>query len=326
MINTQTSRGQVNFKLIFDDILRIALNLSVISVCLASLTGSDKTLKIERLQLEDRLSTEFKKVVQKNFKRLKNDIDKDNLLIYQYDAGSKLDSHEIEYIDLSNHDFIQAQIASLSALTDMDIFTANKDFIASLKFYAIVIQQQGEPVYCFRVYNQKKELSRSRGIAGFLVDNYLCRMREPVFLFDEYIDCISHGSDLFILRKGNFHKIFHFFDTVVQVAETTLKQIKHQIDIANFNEFEQVCKGNFQMMSKLKNIASRPYLRHLNLNHMKKVIRKYNMPIEIIKQDGKEKIVFDPSNKWMLLRLLDDDYLESLMTSQSYEVSGKRLY
>lgn len=50
------------------------------------------------------------------------------------------------------------------------------------------------------------------------------------------------------------------------------------------------------------------------------------MPIKVIKQDGNEKIVFDPSNKWIFLRLLDDDYLESIMTNQSYEVSGKRLY
>jgi len=325
MINAQGSRVQVNLKPIFDDILRINLNQSVISICLASISN-DKILKFERLQLEYRLLVKFRNVVENNFKRLKKDSNKGNLLIHKYDAGSKLYSHEIEYINLSNYNFIQAQIASLSALTDMDIFAANPNFIASLRFYVVVIQQQTEPVYCFRIYSKKKELSRSKGITSLLVDNYLRCVKEPVFLFDEYIDCISRGSDLFILRKGNFHKIFHFFDTVVQTAETTLEQIKAQIDIVNFNEFDQICKGHFQMMSKLKNIASKPYLNKINLIHIKKVIKKYNMPIEIIMQNGIEKLVFDPSNKWMFLRLLDDDYLESLMTNQSYEVSGKRLY
>jgi hypothetical protein len=272
------------------------------------------------------LLVNFRNVVENNFKRLKKDSDKGNLLIHKYDAGSKLDSHEIEYINLSSYNFIQAQIASLSTLTNMDVFAANPNFIASLRFYVSVLQQQAEPVYCFRIYSKKKELSRSKGITGLLVDNYLRCVKEPVFLFDEYIDCISRGSDLFILRKGNFHKIFHFFDTVVQTAETTLEQIKAQIDIVNFNEFEQICKGHFQMMSKLKNIASKLYLNKINLIHIKKVIKKYNMPIEVIMQNGREKLVFDPSNKWMFLRLLDDDYLESLMTNQSYEVSGKRLY
>jgi len=35
-------------------------------------------------------------------------------------------------------------------------------------------------------------------------------------------------------------------------------------------------------------------------------------------------VVYDPKNKWVLLRLLDDDYLWSMLTEQSYEVSGKR--
>ena len=273
MINTQTSRVQVNFKLLFEDILRINLNQSDISVRLASIVGSEKNLKFERLQLEECLLADFKNVVKNNFKRLKKDSDSGDLLIYRYDAGSKLDSHEIEYIDLSDHNFIQAQIALLSALPDIDIFTANKDFIAGLRFYVLVIQQQDEPVYCFRIYSKKKELSRSKGIAGLLVDNRLHRMKEPAIRFDEYIDCISRGSDLFILRKGNFHKIFHFFDTVVQVAETTLKQIKHQIEIVNFNEFERICMGNIQTISKLKNIASKPYLKYLNINHMKKLLK-----------------------------------------------------
>ncbi len=35
-------------------------------------------------------------------------------------------------------------------------------------------------------------------------------------------------------------------------------------------------------------------------------------------------IVYDHADKWVLLKLLDDDYLWSLMTEQSYDVSGKR--
>ena len=42
--------------------------------------------------------------------------------------------------------------------------------------------------------------------------------------------------------------------------------------------------------------------------------------------DGQESLVFDPSDRWAILRLLDDDYLESMMTEQLYEVTGKRLH
>ena len=37
-------------------------------------------------------------------------------------------------------------------------------------------------------------------------------------------------------------------------------------------------------------------------------------------------LLFDPSDKWALLRLLDDDYLKSIMTGENYEVTGKRVF
>ncbi len=48
------------------------------------------------------------------------------------------------------------------------------------------------------------------------------------------------------------------------------------------------------------------------------------MPIKTVKQGGVEKLVFDPSDKWAILKLLDEDYLNSIMTGNKYEATGKR--
>jgi len=45
--------------------------------------------------------------------------------------------------------------------------------------------------------------------------------------------------------------------------------------------------------------------------------------LKILNERWRE-LVYDPSDKWVLLKLLDDDYLWSLMTEHSYEVTGKR--
>lgn len=83
-------------------------------------------------------------------------------------------------------------------------------------------------------------------------------------------------------------------------------------------------KANIQKLSKLKNIASKPYLKSVTINDLKKVIQKYNLPIQMVGKGKDEKIKFDVSDKWAILRLLDDDYLESVMTGNSYEVNSKR--
>jgi hypothetical protein len=40
-------------------------------------------------------------------------------------------------------------------------------------------------------------------------------------------------------------------------------------------------------------------------------------------EDGKEMLVYDPKNKWVILNLLDDNYLRSMLTEINYEVTNK---
>lgn len=40
-----------------------------------------------------------------------------------------------------------------------------------------------------------------------------------------------------------------------------------------------------------------------------------NKGVRIVKKDGAEQLEFDPRNRWEMLKLLNDDYLGSVMTS-----------
>jgi len=74
----------------------------------------------------------------------------------------------------------------------------------------------------------------------------------------------------------------------------------------------------------LKNIASKSYLSKITIDHIKKVIDHNKLPVQIVNEDGKEKLVYDPKNKWVILNLLDDNYLWSMLTEIKYEVTGKQ--
>jgi hypothetical protein len=53
---------------------------------------------------------------------------------------------------------------------------------------------------------------------------------------------------------------------------------------------------------------------------------KDSLGLKTVKKNGKEMLVSYPKDKWALLRLLDDDYLDAVLTGQKYEVTGKRPY
>jgi Kiwa protein KwaB-like len=311
------------------EILDVDIDECDVSVCLASLGSEDDLPTFQRLQLSDDLTEEFTGVIRQRFDRCRQDAENDDLKLQAYDAGSKPDPHEVEYVDLSKHDSIRDQIASLSGLTELPVFDADESFIAGLRFYAIVLQPQSgdDPVFCFRAYSQKKELRRSPFFGALLSKGQFDRVREPLFLFDQHVDCIARDGLAFIFSKDKFQKIFRFFEMVLKTARSTLKTIEAQVPIANFDEFQKACEGHLQMLTKLKNIAGKPYLASVTIMDIKKVMKEFpGLKVEIRKSKGKEMLVFDRRDKWALLRLLDDDYLKSVMTGVNYEVSGKRVY
>ncbi len=314
-----------NLEALLDNLLSLDLDKCALTVCVASV--SNDMAKYEKLQLTDELTSDFRSIVIKLVERLNRERQSGDMVLRQYEAGSKPDKHEIEYFELSDQDFIKDQIAPLSSLAEVPIFAAEDAFVSDLRFYVIIIQCKGtKPIYFYRLYSQKQELHKSKVFAAIFTKGHFDRVRQPMFLFDQHFDCFSINDVMYIISADKFQKIFRYFDLLKKDANKILRTIKKNIPIANFEEFEEACKKHLQKLSKLKNIASKPYLSKVTISDIKKVIDEFELKVEITKKDGQEMLVFDQSNKWEILRLLDDDYLGSLMTGQHYEVTGKRVF
>lgn len=316
-----------NTEKILDDILALDFKRCTLTVCLASVIVDKDVPLYEKLQLTDDITDDFRNIVIKITERLRKERQGNDLVLKTYEAGSKPDKHEIEYLELTDNEPIRDQIAPLSSLASLPISAAEDAFVDGLRFYVIILQCKSiRPIYFYRLYSQKQELHRSKIIAALFTQGHFDRVREPMFLFDRYVDCISSDDMMFIISPDKFQKIFRYFEVLEKDADKILKMIKKKIPIANFDEFEEACKGHLQKLSKLKNIASKPYLAAVTMSDIKKVIKQFRLDISLTKIHGQEMLVFDQSNKWEILRLLDDDYLDSSMTGQNYEVTGKRVF
>lgn len=181
-------------------------------------------------------------------------------------------------------------------------------------------------MYWCRGYSQQKELAHSRLFGILMSQGQFDQVRAPMFLFDQYLDCVASGEWMFVLRQDGFQKIFRYYEMVKQAAAESLARIEATIPILNFAGFRQDCAGHLQKLAKLRNIARKPYLERITMSDIKRAIKHFNLPVAVKREHGKEYLVYDPADKWAILRLLDDDYLESIMTEQMYEVTGKRVH
>jgi hypothetical protein len=312
-------------KAILDQILELDLSKCEVTVCLASSSKDDVLPRFERLLLSAKVTETFRSVAAYTLAHYKKEHGDSNLVLRSYAVESKPESHEVEYMDLSTYSSIVEQISPLSALADVEVFQADEDFISGLRFYVIEVQpRSGDPVYFFRLYTPKKMLGRSRFFAVVFRQGIYDRVIDPAFLFDYHVDCVSYSGMMFIFKKENFHEMFRFFEMIRRIAEETLDTLKATVPIQNFDDFARDCEGHLAKLVKLKNIAAKPYWGKITIEDIKKVIEKNNLPVQITRTNAGEMLVYDPSDKWMLLKLLDDDYLWSLMTDQGYEATSKR--
>jgi hypothetical protein len=309
------------------EILALNLSESDVTVCLASVGKRGDFPEFQKIQLSADLTDEFRGVASQIVGKLRTDLTNQDLVLQSYDPSAGLESHEVEYLELSNDIAVKHQIDSLKSLASLNLFAVDAKFVQGLKFYVIIAEpKNGEPVYFYRSYTPKKELQRSSLFGAVLNKGHFDKVTEPLFLFDHFIDCISAGGYMFIFSKDKFQKIFQFFERLLASAQVTLDEIKVQVPMSNFEDFEKSCQGHVQKLAKLNSISQKPYFKSLSMRQMKKVIKEFNLRIRITKVDGKEALVFDPSDKWGILHLLDDYYLGSPMTGLKYGANSKRIW
>ena len=289
-------------------------------------TTEDDIPELRRVLITGDVADQFTEIATRTIDVLRSASDGDDLTVREYEPLALLRKYEIEYLNLDQNEHVARQITTLCKRQfQLEAFDQDDTFVGKLRFYAIVLKPQSPPpVICFRSYTRKKELSRSPFFAITMRNGIYDSVSEGTLLFDKHVDCIAIGSDMLILNKDKFQKIFQYYEELAKSAKKVLGVIKKHIPIDDFEAFSSACQGHLQKLAKLKNIAGKPYLQHLRMSDIKKVIGKYNLSITTVGKGGNEKLHYDSSDKWGILRLLDDDYLESLMTGSSYEANSKR--
>ncbi|RXH56718.1 hypothetical protein GRAN_0028 [Granulicella sibirica] len=207
-----------------------------------------------------------------------------------------------------------------------ELFVEDDAVIDALRFYSIVISPSARRHAVFlRSYSPKKELSRKTGFAAILGRGHYNKVETKIFLFDWKVDCFAWGGYLFIPNVSSFQRIFKYFEGLRAKAQETLDTILAQIPVSNADDFRNACIGQIQMISKLAQIARKPYLPAVTIADLRRTINEFDLDVQIAEIDGEERLVFEgaPAKRWLILKLLDDNYLGSVMTTLKYEVNSK---
>ena len=281
---------------------------------------SNDITEFRRLEISKGLAYELIKMLQYSLNELQSKVDR----ILTYDPGYNQDINEIEYINLYDK-YLSNIINKLPTTFNIAPFQSDeKDFISNARFYLITINQQSEPIYFFYARKKMKSILKNTRLAIRLFGDSFDTLEDQIFLLDKNIDCIIFKNIVYIINKNNFHEIFNYYDGLKEEAKCILNEIREKVVIFNYSDFMDACLSNKNMLSILLSIKQRGYLKTMSTDRLVKVINENGINIEIIYENGKPQLKYNKDDKYAILRLLNDDYLKSVMTEIRYEVNSKR--
>lgn len=292
-----------------------------VNVVVATAPRRDDPVALHRLGMTNEVAQEFRGAA---YSALPDD--EDDVILVPYDATYRPQPHELMYIALDDAPEVAALVEAATDVSAAPQFTADEKLIKQLRFYATVISTDQEDALFFRAYSPTKELTRGRGFAAMFDEGLFQKVQHKTFLFDNDADCFAWGDYMFIRRKSAFERIFRYLEELKDAADETLDSVLQHVPVSNEDDFREACKGQIQMLAKLASISRKPYLADLTMDIIEETISAYDLQVAISDEDGERKLVFDPStqqSRWAILKLLDDDYLESAMTEERYEASSK---
>jgi hypothetical protein len=289
-----------------------------VNVVLGSRSNPNQQDDLRRLNITANL--------QAGFRNIAENVLADHLRLIAYEPGYKADDGEVCWVDLQQAPGISEVVQRLLNFQALVIFEEDDNFIESLVYYALfarVAAQRG--IVFFRKTSEKLVLGRGASFAAIFRRGQYDRIEEMVFLFDRNIDCWSDGRYMFINNVGNFERMFRYFEQLQARAQQTVDAVLQRVPISNADEFRAACTTQVRFMTKLAVIASKPYLALIGMADIRRAINEHGLPVDVVRRNGQESLVFDPdpSRRWILLKLLDDDYLNSVMTHLKYEVNSK---
>ena len=288
---------------------------NTVTVMLAIRSAQDDIVH-RRLGLHDAVADDFRELCAAEARRLAN---KDELI--PYEPGYKPDRHQLLFLDVQSEPALQDRLNSI-APGQVDLIEGDDTSLNDTLYYGIVFESNSqERATFFRHTTTMFEPQRKKMFLLF-EDGQYNRTREPHLLFDRTIDCAAFNEVLFVDSPSQFERMFGYLDGIRARASAVLDDFIGAVPVSNEDEFRAATTGQIQMLRKLSKITGRPYVTTLSMEKVRSIIEMFKLEIEI-NVDGKLVFDQDPRRRWLILKLLDDDFLSSAMTNLRYEANSK---
>ena len=129
------------------------------------------------------------------------------------------------------------------------------------------------------------------------------------------------GGDMYVFNQAKLKSLFGYDAKEASIAEAKVRDIQQhfRLSFAEGLSLQSLVKGNRTIIKKLQKVEPATIKQEDMLNHAEE------LDLSLMSDESGAIIIMDEKDLTTFVNLLNDDYIESPLTGQRYEIKSKRL-
>ena len=238
-----------------------------------------------------------------------------------YTATTELDTGEFFVID---DDETLAELGEFRSLADnlgamAQISPSELDL--TIKLYAVVLGDDSDRILFVRRTNPR--LPHKAGRFSAIAQERLTRIEEPVFTFSPSFDFVLGPNWAAVLDQRSFEILFREIGLVKQRVSTWIKGITDHLPMStsSIDSLREVALRDSRTWRRLRAIERRGHLADVTLDQVGAYAGEVGLDSATVVVNG--ELVFDPSERFGFLHLLNEDLYMGPLTGEGFESQRK---
>jgi len=257
----------------------------------------------------------------------------------QISSALKCESECVEYgispyYDKEVTEFLRyAEVPYLSELiketASIKLKKFNRDATKNIFGYILKVRNNDDDktLYLFRKYSPKKLLEINKITISIKGDGKFTSFDDSIVALDKTYDAAFISNDeedlsdlnIVIFCRFYFELLFSFIEYYEKEIDNNKEIIEKKGILKNPHEMISLCKKDSRIIKKFARIIKNGALDSMEIEKIIDVVTQFNLKINL--EDN--KLIVDKENIWIILRILNDDYLKSQITDSMYETHAK---
>jgi len=253
--------------------------------------------------------------------------------LIDYGPATTTADGQVMWLPTSEVPLMQAIVDESADLAGMPVFDPDRTKLDLLRLAAMQATGNTTSAVFVQALGKNQIVAQSSRI-GFIIRTGIIDLPpdgDNILLLSRDIAAISVAGIVFFRNRAAFDRLFGYLEEAREQAEATFRSVTSTLRIKGYDEMATAVSGDTHMMGKIASIQQKldkypQYKDALTMTNILKFITDHpECAIEVSGIGNTAELVYrnDPQHRFKILKLLDDDYLMSELTTFEYEANSK---